>query len=193
MNGGSNARCLMQLSSAWPAGSCLDGFQVNGTSLRNNTSQVWGSGIGGVNKSFRYRDFTSGLVKTVAVEEIRAGIHPLDRRGVWTLGYPGCSITVAHGISEKGGPNTGKDRIQGCSELTAQLPGLNATGMPCNLSLTGPEAEICEQATSRSLHGGGVNLLMADGSAHFVADEIDRNVWHQMHKRDNQRAFELPF
>lgn len=193
MNGGSNARCLMRLSRIWEPGSCADGFQVDGTNLQVDTRQVWGSGIGGLNKSFRYRDFTNGLTKTVALDEVRAGVHALDRRGVWALGIPGSSLTVAHGISDRGGPNAGKDRIQGCSALVAQVPDLRGMGMPCSASPMNPKSEFCEQATSRSMHAGGVHVSMADGSAHFVANEVDLQVWHQMHKRDNQAAFELPF
>ncbi|MBI3837465.1 MAG: DUF1559 domain-containing protein [Planctomycetia bacterium] len=193
MNGGTNKRCLMRLSTQWPPGTCTDGFQVDGTNLATDTTQVWGSGIGGVNKWFRYADFSSGLSKTVAIEEIRAGIHPLDRRGVWSLGFPGCSVTVAHGIKGNGGPNAGADAIQGCGALSAVVGDLDAQGMRCSANLNNPSAEISEQATSRSMHSGGVNLLMADGSGHFVSDAVDPNVWQKMHKRDNQSSFELPF
>ena len=31
--------------------------------------------------------------------------------------------------------------------------------------------------TARSAHAGGVNLLLADGSLQFTADEIDTDVW----------------
>jgi len=34
--------------------------------------------------------------------------------------------------------------------------------------------------TARSNHRGGVNLLMADGAWHFVADEIDAEVWRAL-------------
>lgn len=31
--------------------------------------------------------------------------------------------------------------------------------------------------TARSLHSGGVNVLMADGSARFVSGDIERKLW----------------
>ena len=45
--------------------------------------------------------------------------------------------------------------------------------------------------TARSMHSGGVNLIMADGSTHFVSDSIDRRVWHNLHKRDNQQPIDF--
>jgi prepilin-type processing-associated H-X9-DG protein len=39
---------------------------------------------------------------------------------------------------------------------------------------------------ARSMHPGGVNLLMADGSLQFVADEIDGGVWRAISTTANQ-------
>lgn len=36
---------------------------------------------------------------------------------------------------------------------------------------------------ARSLHPGGVNALMADGSGHFLRDQIDRTVWRAISTR----------
>jgi hypothetical protein len=34
---------------------------------------------------------------------------------------------------------------------------------------------------------------MLDGSVHFVVDQVDGSVWHNMHRRDNRVAIDLPF
>lgn len=34
--------------------------------------------------------------------------------------------------------------------------------------------------TARSLHLGGVNVLFADGSVHFIANEIDMDIWRAL-------------
>ena len=33
---------------------------------------------------------------------------------------------------------------------------------------------------ARSLHLGGVNVLFADGSVHFIANEIDMDIWRAL-------------
>jgi prepilin-type N-terminal cleavage/methylation domain-containing protein/prepilin-type processing-associated H-X9-DG protein len=37
---------------------------------------------------------------------------------------------------------------------------------------------------ARSLHPGGVNILLADGSLHYIADEIDLNLWRGLSTRN---------
>ncbi|MFO0918819.1 MAG: DUF1559 domain-containing protein, partial [Planctomycetaceae bacterium] len=73
------------------------------------TSKTWqwfGSGIAGVNRSFKWDDFENGLSTLVAVNEVRAGIHPHDPRGVWAFGQPGGSMTLGHGVNgDDFGPN----------------------------------------------------------------------------------------
>ena len=199
MNFGTNQSCLMRLSKQKePIGGCIDGFQVDGSSLISNTRRVWGSGVGGVNRSVQFREFESGLTKTVAVEEVRAGVNPLDRRGTWALGFVGSSVTAGHGIhGDDGGPNNqndSSDDIQGCIALVKKVgkSKLTLERMPCS-STSDPHRELSLQATARSQHPDGVQILMADGSVHFVEDLIDQDIWHNMHKRDRQAPFELPF
>jgi prepilin-type N-terminal cleavage/methylation domain-containing protein len=192
MNAGPNQRCLARLGPKGKLNTCPDGFQVDGTDLRVDTRQVWGSGVGGVNRSFRLAEFVGGISKTIAIDEIRAGINPLDRRGVWALGFPGCSVTASHGIYGNGGPNAKRDRIQGCTAAIAQSGDAELQGMPC-LPRKNPAREVCEQATARSQHSAGVNVMMADTSVHFVSDGIDSEVWEKMHKRNNLVPLELEF
>ncbi|MFV2070487.1 MAG: DUF1559 domain-containing protein, partial [Pirellulales bacterium] len=59
------------------------GYSVD---MERRRCQWWGSGVAGFNKSFRLRSITNGLATTVLLDEVRAGIHPMDPRGVWALG-----------------------------------------------------------------------------------------------------------
>lgn len=176
---------------------CDVGFFTDTDDLLNTNMRVWGSGVSGLNISFRFRDFSRGLSRMVAIDEIRAGIDPLDSRGVWALGLAGSSLTVRHGKYNLGndGPinslSPEADDLTTCGELEAKYTaqGLKDLGLPCQ-SNTIPANH---QATARSLHTGGVQVLMLDGSAHFANENISPDIWHNMHSKDAADAFELPF
>ena len=123
-----------------------------------------------------------------AIDEIRAGIDPIDPRGVWALGMPGSSITVRHGKYNLGAGSPvnnlspDADDIIACSELLAKytIEGLTQMRMPCQANVIPAN----HQATARSLHYAGVQVLMLDGSVHFVDQNISPEVWHDMHSKD---------
>ena len=46
--------------------------------------------------------------------------------------------------------------------------------------------------TPSSQHPGGVNLVMVDGSTHYVSDSIDREVWWAIGSRDDGRIAQFP-
>jgi prepilin-type processing-associated H-X9-DG protein len=147
--------------------------------------QVWGNGIAGINRSFSRDDFNNRQSTLVAVEEVRAGIHPLDPRGVWALGQIGGSITCAHGVNgDDFSPNrqwSRSDDILGCKALHEAVgkETLTAEHMPCV-----DYVDSNQQATARSLHAGGVHVAFLDGSVRFVSDAIDPGLWHVIHSRE---------
>lgn len=149
--------------------------------------RVWGSGVAGFNKSFAVQEFKNGTSNLVALEEVRAGLAPSDSRGVWALGEIGASATWWHGLfGDCPGPNCRwprSDDIVGCHQLHEALgeAALVKEGMPC-CSYT----KVANQATARSMHAGGVHVLLVDGSTKFLADAVDMNVWHALHSRDAQ-------
>lgn len=164
---------------------CVGGFFVLGTDLEKDNRQIWGQGIAGGNRSFGPRDVTDGLSQTVACDEIRAGIDGLDPRGVWALGQVGSSLTARHGMdSGAAGPNPTRsaEEIMGCGALQQKLGGPDALGdMGC---LGGNVTdEVNAVATARSLHARGVQVLMCDGSVHFLSNSVAIEVWHALHTR----------
>ena len=169
---------------------CRDGFIAPGDFLTTNW-QVYGPGIGGVNRGIRLREITDGLSHTVAVDEIRAGIHELDPRGVWALGQVGSSITARHGMTgDAGVPNStasDADDIMGCSELTLAIGAgtLQTAGMPCFAPSKSGVLMSNNQAGARSMHPSGVHALMADSSVTFVTDDVEPSIWHAIHTRDS--------
>jgi prepilin-type N-terminal cleavage/methylation domain-containing protein len=155
---------------------CADGFDTGTNDLMNTNATVAGSGIGGINVCFGLARFPNGLSNIVAINEIRAGIEPLDPRGTWALGMPAANITAV-GFP---GPNPElPDGITSCTMLTLKYSTaeLKRLGMPCTDALI--PANFA--AASRSMHVGLVNTLRLDGSASSVHNSIDSNVWLQLH------------
>lgn len=159
---------------------CNIGFESGTQDLLNTNATVWGSGVGGINVSARFREFPAGLSNVVAVEELRAGIDPVDPRGTWALGMVGSSLTAAH----LDGPRI-KDGIVSCTTLILTLSEtfLERVQMPCGNSPI-PGNVI---ATSRSQHPDQVQTLRLDGSVHQVSLDVDRQVWIRLHARDAER------
>jgi prepilin-type processing-associated H-X9-DG protein len=181
INGGSHRSAIMPGTSADPV---PDGAHYE-FDRDSGKIRYWGNGIAGFNKSFSTDDFANGLSTTVAVDEIRAGIHPVDSRGAWALGQIGASVTWWHGMTgDDGRPNENwkrADDIAGCGELQRIFgeEKLIEEGMPCCSYCT-----FNDQATARSEHPGGVNVLMMDGSVYFVSNDVDPGLWHVIHSRE---------
>ena len=160
-------------------------------SWENPIERVWGNGVAGFNKSFSVDEFQNGLSHLVAIEEVRSGMIPEDSRGTWALGLVGSSVTLGHGLAgDDRGPNCPhprSDDIVGCNQAheAFSAEGLVDRGMPC-CSYT-----LSSQATSRSMHTGGVNLLMMDGSTRFIPNDVDLSLWHAMHSRETRETILL--
>lgn len=167
-------------------GNCPLGFNADTDDLVNTAGKIWGSGIGGFNVSYRLSDFPEGLSNMAAVDEIRAGISPIDSRGVWAMGMAGASITGAH----PAGPNSQLgDGITACGILTLTFgkAGLEKIGMPCDLSAIASNFA----ASARSQHSGVVNILRLDGSVDTIANQVESIVWLKLHSRDRRLAEQI--
>jgi prepilin-type N-terminal cleavage/methylation domain-containing protein len=129
----------------------------------------------------RMAEITDGTSNTILINEVRAGINPLDPRGVWAMGYPGSSITNA-GRSYNPTPNntldspdgqTYGDEMQNCYKFW--FYGIGAQkGMGCFPNTSGDQMN---SAQARSAHIGGLNAGFADGSARFITNAIDQYTW----------------
>ena len=181
INGGSHNHRFLPESPGQPR---FDGLELV---LGENPPrfELIGTGVAGINHAFPIDTFQNGQSTLVAVEEVRAGVHPLDPRGVWALGQVGSSITWAHGVSgDACGPNNTRERsddLLGCGKLheTVGKEFLAEQRMPCV-----PYVDRNDQAGARSQHPDGVNVLFLDGSVRFVSDDVDRGLWHVMHSRE---------
>jgi len=109
----------------------------------------------------RMTSITDGTSNTLLVSELvmSPDVTGHDTRGrMWNNARDGAVL-----FSTLYKPNTATaDRLGHCQSTTAA---------PCQ---TGSDNMVI---SARSLHSGGVNVVLADGSVRFVRDSVDANVW----------------
>jgi prepilin-type N-terminal cleavage/methylation domain-containing protein/prepilin-type processing-associated H-X9-DG protein len=123
-------------------------------------------GIGGANHTVRLGDILDGTSHTVAVDELRSGVNEHDLRGSWAM--PGLSAGTAAMFSDASTPNSPEpysDDMENCA--ACGMLGNASSRMGCY------DGTNTSQMTARSMHPGGLQVLMADGSARFVSEDID--------------------
>lgn len=130
-------------------------------------------GVMGPRFSLTSSQISDGTSNTILLSELRSGLNNQDSRGTWALGGAGPSATSGNGSygGQAAGPNNLNplsDSVQVDSSIGISSSEAARLGMP----FTG-SSNI--RATSRSMHKGGVNVAFADGSAHWISDEIDIN------------------
>jgi prepilin-type N-terminal cleavage/methylation domain-containing protein/prepilin-type processing-associated H-X9-DG protein len=141
-------------------------------------------GVMGANYGVKLQEITDGLSNTVFVAEMRAGLTTVDGRGVWAMGFGGSSL-CCEARSYNPGPNStfmvfpkcddGGDEIQTCKYFAPQFPNRGALGMPCNCSTSN---NVGGQA--RSMHPGGVNIGLGDGSVRFIKNTVANQIWYNL-------------
>jgi prepilin-type N-terminal cleavage/methylation domain-containing protein/prepilin-type processing-associated H-X9-DG protein len=143
-------------------------------------------GVMGANCSVTMAQIRDGASCTALLGEIRAGVTPIDSRGVWAMSS-GSSALWGHGaqamapgdsVLDDAGPNNNSmnaDDILGCTFirmawgdwLTDEDKNLMKEGMPCYGGRAGNV-----QTGMRSLHTAGANACFADGSVHWISERI---------------------
>jgi prepilin-type N-terminal cleavage/methylation domain-containing protein/prepilin-type processing-associated H-X9-DG protein len=137
----------------------------------------------GVNYGARLSDIRDGTSNTMAMGEYLTGLPEeqasRDFRGTHWIDFPGMSQ-----LYTQFAPNSSSPDLIFPTDRCYNRPELN---LPCAGSSL-YEAE----ATSRSRHPGGVQVLFADGSVHFIPQTIDLSLWRALGTIDGREVL-APF
>ena len=123
-----------------------------------------------VNRGARIRDITDGTSQTLIMVEYLTGTTK-DLRGFFWTTQAGYSVIFAWSTPNSSSP----DKLCGWCTAEVNQPSMN---LPCVDA--GAGSPWPRTATSRSRHPGGVNVLLADGSVHFINESIDVTPWRAM-------------
>jgi prepilin-type N-terminal cleavage/methylation domain-containing protein len=155
----------------WPEGASVPESQRQGLFRSHNTSNPQAPTPGG----FGFRDMTDGSSNSLAMAEILlpatdgAVAAQRDSRGD-AMNNSGDSRWAFHTTLS---PNSSSpDRLNDCG-ANASLPARN---LPC-IAATGSNPIA---VAARSLHTGGVQVLLGDGSVRFVSQNIDLGTWRAL-------------
>lgn len=156
------------------------------------TTGPWGLGVFGVehNQSFdktprlgaRFADITDGTSHTLLLSE--GVIAPASDgwggpMGALLYGNMGSAL-----ISTALTPNsTAPDRIIGGCPSDHDNTGYSAPCLSLGTHCKNTPSAQGAHAAARSMHPGGVNVTMADGSVNFFTDNISLSVWRSMGTR----------
>lgn len=142
----------------------------------NGVPMVCGRGVGGADVACTVAQITDGTSHTIALAELRTGLSPKDRRGVWAMPMVGSNLLSQHGSNYAGGPN---DCTPGTDDLRDNTLIINDVGeatltTECMMPFRSDSGwNISAQVAVRSKHVGGVYAAMCDGSVQFISDFID--------------------
>jgi len=143
----------------------------------------------GVNRGARIRDITDGTSSTLIMVEYLTGVknapHPFDLRGWFWTSQAGYGLIFAWSSPNSSSP----DVLCGhCAPATNQ-PSMN---LPCVHGGSSLQEAFRRTATSRSRHPGGVNVVLCDGSVHFINEVIDVQLWQGMGTINRGEVVQVP-
>jgi prepilin-type processing-associated H-X9-DG protein len=152
-----------------------------------------------VNSFTRLREITDGTSRTLAMSESILGMNPpvgstreqVDTRLVYSFSFAvpmndgACGSAAMWNYTDPRGFAWANGEIR--SGLYNHRFGPNATEIDCVSARTGGPLTERYAAwgwrAARSLHAGGVNALMADGSARIFADDVALDIWQALATR----------
>jgi prepilin-type processing-associated H-X9-DG protein len=151
--------------------------------LENNGNSPHERGIAGQFQGARIADITDGTSNSVAVWEIRSGPRPNDPRGAWALGRGviegGCGEGDCLGVNYQ---PANPDDIHECVGNGNQWRTIK---MHCWSDGDG-------QHGAKSLHPGGAQCALADGSVRYVPESLTIQVYRAVKSIQGRENLKLP-
>ncbi|UUO07163.1 DUF1559 domain-containing protein [Blastopirellula sp. J2-11] len=129
-----------------------------------------------LNAKVGMRDITDGTSNTFAIGEIRR-VNSNDSRGA--LFADAGSNLLAFDF----GPNPTS------ADITERCVNQPENGLPCSSNGSGGPHRL----SARSLHPGGVNMLLFDGSVRFVPETVSLTTWQGMASMNGQEVVDSSF
>lgn len=185
-------------------GSGIDSF--NGDPLQNG-SPLNADGVFFADSRIRVADITDGTSTTAAFSESLLGDGPdsvatlptnVDMRRVYAyVPYaPGNSLTDSYctgtpslyNVAQRKGFAWYAGEIRCASYNHYNVP--NSVNIDCVVNAKDFGNTAMGWKAARSLHTGGVNLLMCDGAARFVANVVDKTTWRALATRRGRELIE---
>jgi prepilin-type N-terminal cleavage/methylation domain-containing protein/prepilin-type processing-associated H-X9-DG protein len=101
--------------------------------------------------------------------------------------YLDCLAVNINDLARQGYSDVGFPWIQAYHSATIYYHNMPPNGRSCMY----PPGQIMTTASSR--HNGGVNMMMCDGSARFVSNDVNRPTWQALGSRNGEEIINEPF
>jgi prepilin-type N-terminal cleavage/methylation domain-containing protein/prepilin-type processing-associated H-X9-DG protein len=164
------------------------------------------NGLFYINSRTRLRDISDGLSKTVAMSEsilgtgnesMTANLNQVDKQTVYAyvFGTPLTDASCNSAVNFNWTNRRGFAWVNGeyrCGLFNNYLaPDSERIDCIASVLSTSDPAQIYAGygwRGARSRHSGGVNILLADGSVHFVPDGVNQHIWQAISTRAGGEA-----
>ena len=165
----------------------LGGIRMENAAVYGADSPGWKDpfrrGVMGPNVALSLKQIGDGASNTVLLAEVRVGLNKYDRRGTWALSGAGPSALYWHGwhsglysYGPANGPNDPSpesDDLPDCLRIIREFGRGGAAILAAEKMTCRVNRGAYGQAGTRSRHSRGVYVAFADGSVHFIGDDIE--------------------